>query len=80
VTLYEGLGPTVRHGTVTRHVPRVTHPSYAATPPLTAELSAFLAMIRTGTPPRSPLSQGTDTIRVLAAADRSIARGAWIAL
>lgn len=75
VSFYEHLGPAVHRGTVVRQEPHVTHPSYGATPSLTAELSAFLTMIRTKKPPRSPLSQGIQTVEILAAADRSIRAG-----
>lgn len=75
VSLYERMGPTVRRGAVTRQEPRATHPPYADTPSLTAELSAFLAMIRTKRPPPSPLAQGLQTIEILDAAERSMAAG-----
>lgn len=75
VTFYEHLGPARKHGAVVRREPRVTHPSYGATPSLTAELSAFLTMIRTRSAPRSPLSQGIQTVEILTAADRSIRSG-----
>lgn len=75
VSFYEHLGPAVHRGTVVRQEPHVTRPSYGATPSLTAELSAFLTMIRTKRPPQSPLSQGIQTVEILAAADRSISAG-----
>lgn len=75
VSFYEHLGPAAHRGTVVRQEPHVTHPSYGATPSLTAEMSAFLTMIRTKRPPRSPLSQGIQIVEILAAADRSIRAG-----
>ncbi len=53
---------------------RVSHPPYAKTPPLTNELRAFVAMLRTRKPPRTDLAQGLAVVRILEAAERSIAR------
>lgn len=79
VTVHRGLGPRVRGRVVTRLEPAVWYPPYGSTPALTAELRAFLTCIRTGRPPRSDLDQGLATVRILDAAERSIASGGrWI--
>ena len=81
VTVYRGLGPTVRRSRVTRQEPTVSHPPYSDAPPLRRELEAFLGCIRTGRKPLSSLSQGVATVRILDAAERSIARGGrWVLL
>lgn len=74
VTVYRGLGPTMRGGRVRRLTPIVTHPPHGSTAPLTRELRWFLHSIRTGSPPPSDLTQGVTIIRILDAADRSILR------
>lgn len=78
VTFYERLGPVRQREMIMRREPRVTHPPYPATPPLTAELSAFLAMVRTGRQPASPLAQGIAVVRILDAAERSLRGGAMV--
>ncbi|MDP3685856.1 MAG: Gfo/Idh/MocA family oxidoreductase [bacterium] len=75
VTLFRNLGPLAHGSNVTRREPTVQHPSYRATPPLTEELRAFVRCIRTGKRPLSDLAQGVTVVRILDAAERSIARG-----
>ncbi|TSC61744.1 MAG: oxidoreductase [Parcubacteria group bacterium Gr01-1014_106] len=74
VTLLKHLGPTVRGHTIERHAPIVAYPSYRPTSPLTEELRAFVQYIRTGKRPSSDLAQGVQVVRILDAAERSIAR------
>lgn len=79
VTVYQGLGPTVRRGRVTRREPTVSRPQYSDVPPLRRELEAFLQCLRTGKKPPTDAAQGVTTVRILDAAERSIARGGhWI--
>jgi len=81
VTVYHGLGPTVRRGRVTRHEPSISHPAYGDAPPLRRELEAFLHGIRTHRQPLPDLTHGVATVRILDAAERSIARGGrWVRL
>lgn len=56
-------------------------PRYAAAPPLTAELQAFVRMLRTHARPVSNLAQGVAVVRILDAAEKSIrADGKSVAL
>ncbi len=81
VTVYRGLGPTVDGAHVHRSAPEVFRPPYSPTPSLTAELHAFLSMVRTGQKPRSDLQQSIDVVRILDASEKSIAHsGRWIRL
>ncbi len=60
---------------------KVSHPAYGATMPLTAELKAFITIIKTGKAPKTNIQNGVDVVRVLDAAERSIKRdGAKITL
>jgi predicted dehydrogenase len=81
ITLYKNVGPLRRGDTVVRQ-PTVTHPHYSALSPLQCELRAFVASIRTGVvSPRSNVHFGVATVRIMDAAERSIARGGrWISL
>lgn len=81
VTLLKNFGPTVRGRTIQRHEPVVEYPSYQPASPLTEELRAFLQYIRTSKRPSSDLAQGVQVVRVLDAAERSIAHsGASVSL
>lgn len=59
---------------VTPAKPPVYH-RYAATPPLTAELQAFVRMLRTRAQPVSDLAQGVAVVRILDASEKSIRAG-----
>lgn len=74
VVLLKNLGPAVRGRTVQRHEPIIEYPSYRSASPLTEELRAFVQRIRTGKRPLSDLAQGVEVVRILDAAERSIAR------
>lgn len=79
VTRYAGRGPAARAGRAFLRDEVVSHPPYAPTPPLRAELAAFLRMVRTRRPPVTNLQQGVEVVRLLDVADRSIARGGrWV--
>lgn len=79
VTLYKGLVPGLtspdkgRRGGVLRQEPTVSYPSYSEKSPLQAELEAFIDAIKTGQQPRTGLPEGVAVVRVLAAAEKSIA-------
>lgn len=75
VTVYQDLGPQIRGRTVRPRKPMIRHQPYRTEPALERELAAFLHMIRVGSPPPSDLAQGIATIRILEAAERSLANG-----
>lgn len=75
VLLLRNLGPTVRGRTIERQEPTIEYPSYRSASPLAEELRAFVQYIRTGRRPPSDLAQGVEVVRILDAAERSIARG-----
>lgn len=53
----------------------ISYPEYADELPLTCELRAFLAMIRSGAMDRSHVTLGACIVRAIAAAEESIAQG-----
>lgn len=73
VTLYQGIGPQVQGNTVTVATPHITYPRYAQTLSLTAEMRAFIEMIRHKSTPPTDIHNGVAVVAVLAAAERSIA-------
>lgn len=52
---------------------KITYPSYKKEMPLQAEMKAFLQMVKTGKRPKTDVQQGLDVVRVLDAAERSLA-------
>lgn len=79
VALFEGIGPKLSRGTsrtpasVTPRETRISYPSYAADLPLAIELAAFLEAVKTKRQPITPVAQGVQVVRVLEAAEQSVA-------
>lgn len=51
---------------------KVMYPAYEKTMPLTAELTAFIQMIKTGKRPKTDIQNGVDVVQILDAAERSM--------
>lgn len=51
---------------------KITYPNYKKEMPLTAEMKAFIEMVKTGKRPKTDVQQGLDVVRILDAAERSI--------
>ncbi len=51
---------------------QVSYPSYEKTMPLTAELTAFIQMIKTKKKPKTDIQNGVEVVRILDAAERSM--------
>lgn len=90
VALYRGMGPTfadvstftavaadrlTRELAIVHQTPRILYPRYSAMPPLEAELRAFIRAVRTGQQPPTDIDSGVNVVRIIAAAEDSIARG-----
>ena len=54
---------------------KVSYPRYGKGAALACELAAFIRCIRNGSQPPTPFAQGASVVRILAAAEKSIARG-----
>lgn len=79
VTLFEGMGPLVEKKgkvtLVTKQDPAVSYPTYAPDLSLTAELAAFVRMVKTKKHPKTDGAQGLAVVEVLDAAECSIRSG-----
>ncbi len=73
VALYEHMGPHIEGMTLTRLEPAVSYPSYDTTPSLNLELQAFVRVIAEKEKPRSGVAEGLAVVRILEAAEKSIA-------
>lgn len=72
VIWYQGMGPAIKGKKVERQEPKASYPRYGKKLSLTAELEAFIHMIRTGKQPLTDVNQGLEVVRVIAAAEKSI--------
>lgn len=72
VMLYKKLGPLVKDGIIERQEPVVSQPEYSKDAPLKLELEAFVEAVKTRHVPVAGLDHAVDSVRVLAAAERSI--------
>ncbi len=73
IALYKNMGPHVTRGAVYHQLPKISHPSYGNQLPLKQELLAFIKAIRTKQQPITNLTQGLDVVKIIAAAEKSIA-------
>ncbi|MEX1997768.1 MAG: Gfo/Idh/MocA family oxidoreductase [Candidatus Andersenbacteria bacterium] len=73
VIFYENMGPQVQAENVTRQEPTISYPHYSSESPLQRELQAFIQSISTHQVPPTSLEQGVTTVRIIAAAEKSIA-------
>ncbi|MBI2108856.1 MAG: Gfo/Idh/MocA family oxidoreductase [Parcubacteria group bacterium] len=72
ITVYKNVGLKKRNNVTKQGKEIITHPSYNKILPLTAELKAFLTMIKTNKKPKTDIKNGIATVRVLEAIERSI--------
>lgn len=75
LTFYEGMGPLIQGDKVIREEPTISYPEYDTTLPLTAELEAFISMVRTKESPVSDVLLGLQVVTILEKAEESIASG-----
>jgi UDP-N-acetylglucosamine 3-dehydrogenase len=72
ITLFKHLGPEVDSQKVIRREPEVSYPAYDQTSPLTAELKAFINMVKTKQAPLTNLTHGLQVMQILHAAEQSL--------
>lgn len=72
---YEGMGPRIQGDKVIREEPTISYPEYDTIPPLTAELEAFIKMVRTKESPVSDARLGLQVVTILEKAEESIVAG-----
>jgi UDP-N-acetylglucosamine 3-dehydrogenase len=73
VVVYKNMGPTVEGEHVIKREPTIRHPQYPNKPPLQAELEEFIRCIQEKKQPLTGLAEGVAVVRVLAAAEKSMA-------
>ena len=73
VVFYENMGPEVAGGVVIRNEPAISCPTYDKGKSLELELKAFLRTVLEKEKPLSGVAEGLNVVRVLDAAERSIA-------
>jgi UDP-N-acetylglucosamine 3-dehydrogenase len=78
VALFEGAGPSISKVIIKENQPTLSYPEYAPDSPLTEELKAFIEMVRTKKKPKTDLESGIEVIKILEAAEKSIAEGGRI--
>lgn len=78
VTVFKGMGPPTPNPnqknklSITPQTPTLLYPSYDTASPLAQELTAFLATAKTNQTSIATLEQGVNTVRIMAAADKSL--------
>jgi predicted dehydrogenase len=69
IILYENMGPKVGEG-VEWQQPTISYPEYDKTAPLTAEMMAFVEMVKTKQPPKTDVAQGIQVVKIIEAIEQ----------
>ena len=81
IVLYENLGPKVEPGSgnipnIVALTPHISYPEIPAGEPLAEEMKAFVSMIHSRTTPPTPISQGVQVVKIIAAIEEAAKRQA----